>query len=85
MKTNEKIKELLVQELNLDIKPEDIADDMPLFGDEGLGLDSLDAVEIVVILKKHFDINIADTEQAKKIFTSVATLVAYIETESGKK
>ncbi len=83
MKTTEKLKELLVKELNLKIKPEDITDDMSLF-EEGLGLDSLDAVEIVVILKKHMGVVIVDTEQAKKVFVSIKTLADFVDEELGK-
>ncbi|MGE5528341.1 MAG: phosphopantetheine-binding protein [Patescibacteria group bacterium] len=83
MDTAAKLKELLAKELNLKIKPEDISDDMPLFG-EGLGLDSLDAVEIVVILKKHLGVTIADSEQAKKVFTTIKTLAAFVEEQLGR-
>jgi acyl carrier protein len=84
MDTSVKLKELLCKELSLKMKPEEIADEMPLFG-EGLGLDSLDAVEIVVILKKHMGVTIVDSEQAKKVFVSMKTLIDFVETELGKK
>lgn len=84
MDTTTKLKELLSKELNLKLKPEEITDDMPLFG-EGLGLDSLDAVEIVVILKKHLGVNVVDGEQAKKAFVSMKTLTDFVEKELGKK
>lgn len=74
----EKLKQLLVTSLSLeDIKPEDIKDDEILFG-EGLGLDSLDAVEIVVLLQRNFGLEVKDMNQGKKIFYSVDTLVNYI-------
>ena len=73
-----KLKELLVTSLSLeDIKPENIKDDEILFG-EGLGLDSLDAVEIVVLLQRNFGLEVKDMNQGKKIFYSVDTLVNYI-------
>jgi acyl carrier protein len=73
-----KLKQLLVTSLSLeDIKPEDIKDDEILFG-EGLGLDSLDAVEIVVLLQRNFGLEVKDMNQGKKIFYSVDTLVNYI-------
>lgn len=84
MDTTTKLKELLSKELNLKLKPEEITDDMPLFG-EGLGLDSLDAVEIVVILKKHLGVNITDSAQAKEVFATIKTLSDFVKKELGKK
>ena len=73
-----KLKELLVSGLSLeDIKPEEIKDDEILFG-EGLGLDSLDAVEIVVILQRNFGLEVKDMNQGKKIFQSLDTLANYV-------
>lgn len=74
----EKLKELLVGHLSLeDISPADIKDDEPLFG-EGLGLDSLDAVEIVVLLQRNFGLQVKDINQGRKIFQSVDTLARYV-------
>lgn len=73
-----KLKGLLVSELSLeDVNPDEIADDEILFG-EGLGLDSLDAVEIVVILQRHFGLEVKDMEQGREIFYSIETLSRYI-------
>lgn len=72
------LKELLVENLSLeDIRPEDIKDDEILFG-EGLGLDSLDAVEIVVLLQRNFGREVKDMKQGREIFYSVDTLARYI-------
>lgn len=72
------LKELLVMDLALeDIKPEEIKDDEILFED-GLGLDSLDAVEIVVLVQRNYGLEIADEEQAREIFRSMDTLARWI-------
>lgn len=76
--TKDKIKNMLVNDLKLQgIQAEDIGDNEPLFGD-GLGLDSLDAVELVVLVQKNFGVQIADMEEGKKAFTSVEGLAEYI-------
>ncbi len=72
------LKEMLVKDLSLeDINPADIKDDEVLFG-EGLGLDSLDAVEIVVLLQRNFSIEIKDMDKGKEIFYSIDTLANYV-------
>jgi len=73
-----RLKELLISHLALeDITPEEIGDDDPIFG-EGLGLDSLDAVEIVVLLQREFGLTIKETEKDKGIFRSINTLATFI-------
>jgi acyl carrier protein len=77
------LKRLIIEELKIeDIKPEDIDSSAPLFGD-GLGLDSLDAVELVVILKKTYKINLEDIEKAREAFASIDTLAAFIRENTG--
>ena len=72
------MKALLVSELKLeDVDPAEIEDDAPLFG-EGLGLDSLDAVELVVLLQKRHQVEIKDMEEGRKAFASVSSLADYI-------
>ena len=74
----DKLKVLLVENLSLeDIEPEEIADNEVLFG-EGLGLDSLDAVEIVVLLQRNFNLDVKDAQKAKKVFYSIETLTEFI-------
>ena len=73
------IKHLLVENLMLQSKPEEIADDLPLFGPGSLGLDSVDALQIVVALDKNYGLKIPDPEAAKKVPQSVNTIVAALE------
>ncbi|WFS63860.1 phosphopantetheine-binding protein [Pseudodesulfovibrio thermohalotolerans] len=82
MDLREKIKKVLVRELDLvDIDPATIEDDAPLFGDEGLGLDSLDAVELVVLVQKFFDTEIQNAEEGMEALQSVESLARFIENE----
>jgi acyl carrier protein len=70
----QRIKVLIVENLMLQLTAADIADDTRLFGPEGLGLDSVDALQLVVALDKNFGLKIADTSEAKKILQSVDTM-----------
>jgi len=79
MTLKEQLKQVIVEGINLEeVRPEEIADDAPLFG-EGLGLDSLDAVELVVLLQKHFGIEIKDMEEGREAFRSINSLAAFVE------
>ena len=73
------IKLLLVENLMLQTSAEEIADDLPLFGPGSLGLDSVDALQIVVALDKNYGLKIPDPEAAKKTLQSVNTIVAALE------
>lgn len=78
-----KLKEEIIEVLNLeDVTPEDIDSEAPLFGD-GLGLDSIDALELIVLLEKNHGLKIEDPKDGKKIFFSVKTMAEYI-TENKK-
>lgn len=73
------LKEHLIEELNLEeITPEDIDADAALFGD-GLGLDSIDALEIILILEKYYGVKLSNSQESRHIFYSVRTLAEYIE------
>jgi len=74
----ERLKVLLVDQLSLeDITPEEIGDDCELFG-AGLGLDSLDAVEIVVMLQRNFGMEVKDMEKSREVFRTIGTLADYV-------
>ena len=74
-----KLKAQLIEALNLeDMTPEDIDTEAPLFGDEGLGLDSIDALEIILLLDKEYGIKLANPAECKKVFYSVRTMADYI-------
>jgi acyl carrier protein len=73
------IKRLMVENLMLQTSAEEIADDLPLFGPGSLGLDSVDALQIVVALDKNYGLKIPDPEAAKIILQSVNTIVAALE------
>ena len=73
-----KLKKEIIEVLNLeDIHPEDIDANAPLFG-EGLGLDSIDALELIVLMEKTYGIKIKDPNEGKDIFKSVAAMANYI-------
>jgi acyl carrier protein len=79
METKNRLKKILAEEMNLpDLLLGDYDDEAPLFG-ENLGLDSLDAVELVLVIKKHFGIEIVDMDEGKTAFTSMNTLAAFID------
>lgn len=77
--TPDRIKRLIVESLHLEgVQPETIEDEAPLFG-EGLGLDSVDALELVVALEKEFGIKIKSQEMGREVFSSVSSLSQFIE------
>jgi len=74
-----KIKEVMVDELMLDQAATDIGDNIPIFGGIGLGLDSVDALQLVVALEKHFGLKVGNSDAAKAILESVETIAQEIE------
>ena len=73
------IKSFLVEDLMLQITPEQIGDDQPLFGPGSLGLDSVDALQLVVALDKRYGIKIPDAAVARKTMQTVASIASAIE------
>jgi acyl carrier protein len=80
-----KLKLNVIKQLNLeDLQPEDIDDKAPLFG-EGLGLDSIDALELIVLLDREYGIKINDPAEGKKIFVSIENMARFIEANSPRQ
>ena len=74
----QELKENIIEQLNLeDMTPDDIANDDMLFGD-GLGLDSIDALELIVMLDKSYGIKLTDPKEGRAIFESIDTMASYI-------
>lgn len=70
----------IIDALNLeDMSPEEIVNEAPLFGDNGLGLDSIDALELIVLLEKNYGIKLKNPAEGKKIFKSVACIAEFVE------
>lgn len=78
-----KLKLQIIEQLNLEgVSPDDINADSPLFG-EGLGLDSIDALELIVLLEKSYGLKIENPSEGKKIFSTIRSIAEYI-TANGK-
>lgn len=77
--TLQRLKELLVTRLKLTVGADRITEETQLFGPDGLGLDSIDVLELVVGIKKEFGVEIPDRQTAERVFISVGAIVAYIE------
>jgi acyl carrier protein len=75
----ERIKELIIENLMLQLGSAEIADDQPLFGPGGLGLDSVDALQLVLALDKDFGLKISDPKAAKKILLNVNTIAEAVQ------
>ena len=78
------LKEEIIKTLNLEeVRPEDIDENAPLFG-EGLGLDSIDALELIVLMEKNYGIKLQDPNQGKEIFKSIVTMAEYVQKKQNK-
>ena len=78
------LKKKIIEVLNLEeMQPDDIDADAPLFG-SGLGLDSIDALELIVMMEKQYGIRLKDPKEGKEIFRSVATMASYIASHRSK-
>jgi acyl carrier protein len=78
------IKQAIVRSLRLPISPQEIGDSTPLFG-EGLGLDSIDVLELVLELERSFGVSISDEATGARVLRSVDTIAEYIRTEGSRK
>ena len=79
METTE-LKNQIIKALNLEgMTPADIDDNAPLFGEDGIGLDSIDALELIVLLEKAYGIKLQTPEEGKAVFKSVTVMAEYIE------
>jgi acyl carrier protein len=80
------LKKQVIEYLNLiDQQPEDIADSAPLFGDEGLGLDSIDSLELTVMLEREYGLKITNPAEGRKILTSIEAMADYISSSKNDK
>ena len=77
----ESIKEMMIENLMLRTPKEEILDDLPLFGPEGLGLDSIDALELVVSLEKRFGVSVPNSDVARNALATVNTIADYVEAQ----
>jgi len=73
------LRDLFITKLKLKVSPDDIREDTRIFGAEGLGLDSIDILELIVGIKKQFGVDISDRKVAEKVFVTVGSVMHYIE------
>lgn len=79
LELKQQLKSQIIEFLNLtSVNPEDIKDDQPLFG-EGLGLDSIDSIELIVMLSRQYGIVIEDPKEGRKVLVDINTMADYIE------
>ncbi len=78
-----RVKEMLVRQLKLQVEPLEITDDEPLFGEEGLGLDSIDVLEVVASVEKEFGVRIESQEEGEKVLQNIETLANFVGERGG--
>jgi acyl carrier protein len=78
------LKQMMVQDLMLKVAVEDLADDLPLFGPGGLGLDSVDALQLVVALDKNYGLKIGNPQEARDILRTVSTIADAVASHAGR-
>jgi acyl carrier protein len=79
MNLRAQIKEVMASELMLEVSVDEIGDEAPLFGPNGIGLDSVDALQLVVAIEKHFKLKITDQDKAREILANVDSIAKAIE------
>lgn len=79
----QQIKEKLIEVLELDVEPEEIDDSQPLFGGDGLGLDSVDGLEVAAMLQLEFEVDIPNRDEADRVLASIKTMAEYIRKQKG--
>ena len=85
MITTDDLKAKIIAGLNLeDIEAEEIGDEDPLFGDEGLGLDSVDAIELTLVIEKEYGIKVTNMADAQQIFATPLSLATYLNEQKGE-
>lgn len=77
------LKQMMVQDLMLKVTADEIADDLPLFGPGGLGLDSVDALQLVVALDKNYGLKIANPQEARDVLRTVSTIADAVANRAG--
>ena len=78
-----RVKEMLVRQLKLQVEPLEITDDEPLFGEEGLGLDSIDVLEVVASVEKEFGVRIQSQEEGERVLQNIETLANFVDERRG--
>lgn len=79
------LKENIIKYVNLmDVSPSDIENDKPLFGEDGLGLDSIDSIELIVMMEREYGVKVTDPKMGRKVMENINTMAEYIEEHQEK-